>query len=954
MFMMTGSGDKDSISSFSSDDSSYREKFEKEKEKNLKLTEKLRGYESVVGQYTRYFSDHQAVIHELEKRKNKDLAEANRNTPALCTFEQGASSQVLTDPLDSNSYSISNKLGENSSSLVVTEGDRLKIFSGLFNKNPCTVLHQGQGECSPHKDNMLHCQLGSKCQDSLSVISSPASAPSMTLVGQGNHSVGCQFPSGTSGLAPNTSKELLHQNQANILNSKSNLSGASVLALLAEPARSDISNTPGRSDISNSSVSSLSQTHNGQSQVRHTGASPSSITAVAAPNASTMSLTEQNPHTNALPNGEIVSAEQTTPQQQVVVEKPEHSGTSVLPPPVWGIGARPKDTNPLDWLPLNMAGGQELGTKFDSPKTLAENNETTETGVPPLIPEVPTSLNNFITNAGDHSALLNALTAGGDSLALNIPGSLAVQNTFNGENDLMTFQSLKLTPSPEKSFPGSKDDSHSLFVKQPNQVVAVPSDDQEPQLASQAHSMMAKLRNSVTPPAGLSDMLYKFAEEAGQMEKRFTEYQALIQRQQVQIQSYAQQNSKEELQRLRRENESLAALAQTKLEATSSGGPTESVKVTREKQQAAQSSYGFTTEMTKKVETLTRTNEQLYKANKDWHNKWESLLQKTREEKQTLESQISSLSTTVEKYRQDLAALEQHLEETNAAKRRAIQKSFDLDQEKLNQSRELEMVRGQLDDLTRLKRKNETELSSLKSQGNREAKAGTSGSADKAADVELLKQQLAVFHEDFQKEREDRSKAESKVEKMRKERDSARMEQAAKMKKMQVMLNAKDAELKNKSKQVADMQHQINALKKELHKERQKNDHRMTKQPASVRRPQHMLYPSGGPRTAGMQSSSKDESIRQYPYLAVANQQPLMPVSPEHLPNAWQCRECTFINFPERTICDICGWQNDMGELMNGGLDSVTGTPELKSRGEFAFEPLTDEPDVVTDTESTD
>ena len=48
--------------------------------------------------------------------------------------------------------------------------------------------------------------------------------------------------------------------------------------------------------------------------------------------------------------------------------------------------------------------------------------------------------------------------------------------------------------------------------------------------------------------------------------------------------------------------------------------------------------------------------------------------------------------------------------------------------------------------------------------------------------------QLAVFHEDFQREREDRAKAEGKMEKMRKERDTARMELTSKMKKMQAVV----------------------------------------------------------------------------------------------------------------------------------------------------------------------
>ena len=48
--------------------------------------------------------------------------------------------------------------------------------------------------------------------------------------------------------------------------------------------------------------------------------------------------------------------------------------------------------------------------------------------------------------------------------------------------------------------------------------------------------------------------------------------------------------------------------------------------------------------------------------------------------------------------------------------------------------------------------------------------------------------QLAVFHEDFQKEKQDRTKAEAKCERLRKERDAARLEQINKMKKMQAMV----------------------------------------------------------------------------------------------------------------------------------------------------------------------
>ena len=33
-------------------------------------------------------------------------------------------------------------------------------------------------------------------------------------------------------------------------------------------------------------------------------------------------------------------------------------------------------------------------------------------------------------------------------------------------------------------------------------------------------------------------------------------------------------------------------------------------------------------------------------------------------------------------------------------------------------------------------------------------------------------------------------------------------------------------------------------------------------------------------------------------------------MSPEHLPGAWTCSACTYINFPGRTVCESCGLVN--------------------------------------------
>ncbi|BFZ02745.1 hypothetical protein BsWGS_05784 [Bradybaena similaris] len=520
----------------------------------------------------------------------------------------------------------------------------------------------------------------------------------------------------------------------------------------------------------------------------------------------------------------------------------------------------------------------------------------------------------------------------------------------NGCDDLMRFPSLNTnSPSPVSERNGLKSAASPVYNQQSSAVI-VPAGEQLC-LANQVESMAAILERSDSP-IGMSDMLYKFAETAKNMESQLHDYKALIQQQQVQIQKFqsvpelslAEENTKlrEEISVLKSENETLLEFIGASKESKSSqvepGWVT--VPATQSMADPVRAHYPDSP-MMKKIEALSIINTKLFIANKDWHNKWEALRQQTQEEKADLEARVKSLETINNNLQESVTSLEQELKIQRNSVQDLTKANDSLEEEKstlqkINETlkTKLSSLKSEVKDLTRSKQVLESELASLKDQSRSGPRPG---SRDHTETV-LLKQQLTVFAEDFEKEKKDRILAEKKAEKWKQECDQIKASFDTKLKKINVQLRAQEDDLRTKARHNADLLYQVDDLKLKLQREQRKNAlaahnvYNCQPPPPSYQGPMSMAY-SNGINSHITPSNMARPANHLFVNGSHASAGFSHQNSPEHLPGAWKCKHCTYINYPNRTVCDICGYTNSSAESL-GMADSISGRSELQSRGE--------------------
>ncbi|CAL1534202.1 unnamed protein product [Lymnaea stagnalis] len=617
----------------------------------------------------------------------------------------------------------------------------------------------------------------------------------------------------------------------------------------------------------------------------------------------------------------------------------------------YGVGARPKE-----WKPLNIPP-----TSVQSRNSARPARDAKEERLNTLV-----QIHDVPPQQGRPSTLLAGLSPSHNLRTNNLNGennaSTEVQQSLvevGSSSDLMKFSmsgSIMTNPASENvKVPASTGYSEN------SRDVTFPSDDHFP-LASQAESMAALLKTNESPK-GMSELLTRFAKEFEKVECQLQEKQAMIQRQQVQIQGYEKGKNekellqlKEENQYLREENETLISFIRTQREGLGSAYTLHEPGWVAVGNQMLDSSRNIQADhpIMKKVDALEQINAKLFLANKDWHNKWEVLRQTHQEKLMELEANFSALNQEKEKLLEENSALEKQLKDANMSKEESSQIVLSLQNEKIKLQKFVDSLRNDVDLLTSEKRRLNAELLQLK-QSQQKAKNKEQAGNKALEEIGLLKQQLTLFAEDFEKERQDRAAAESKAEKMRKERDRLKVSLENKIKQLNSQFKGLEETIRSKSRQLADMQIQNDDLKLQL----QIAQRRATVAPQHPYS-SHPLPPSyNGPTTHLFQVSGGDRynsEMTQITRMTVPQQvpkpittgpgPPLVPA--EHLAGAWTCRECTYINYPNRTVCDICGCRN-LGD--GESINFETGGQELHSRGDRAS---FDAGDIETDGQPAD
>lgn len=621
-----------------------------------------------------------------------------------------------------------------------------------------------------------------------------------------------------------------------------------------------------------------------------------------------------------------------------------------------GVGARPKEWKPLNILPTSTqnrnSGKPVRDAKEERLNTLVQIQDVPPQQVRPSAMSVGLS--------ASHKLARNNLNT--ESNASNTNG-VADQQTLvdvSSSGDLMKFSmsgSIMTNPASENL----KDPAltgHSENLRN----VTFPTDDHFP-LASQAESMAALLKMNESPK-GMSELLIKFAKEIEKVESLLQEKEAMIQRQQVQIQAYEKGKNEKEIlllreenQYLREENETLLSFIRAQREGLGSTLTVHEpgwVAVGNQMIDPARNIHPDHP-LLKKIDTLEKINAKLFLANKDWHNKWEVLRQTHQENLLELEAKFSALNLEKEKLLEENSTLDKQLKDANLSKEESSQKILAIENDKIQLQKFVDSLRNDVDLLTSEKRRVNAELLQLK-QSQQKAKSKEQAGNKALEEIGLLKQQLTLFAEDFEKERQDRASAESKAEKMRKERDRVKVSLENKIKQLNSQFKGLEETIRSKSRQVADMQFQIDDLKLQLQIAQRKatvapqHSYNFHAPPSSFNGPTtHLFQPSGGDRYNSETTQITRMTVpQQVPKpITTGPGPPLVPA--EHLAGAWTCRECTYINYPNRTVCDICGYQN----LHDGeSINFETGGQELHSRGDH--QTYFDAGDVETDSPPAD
>lgn len=307
------------------------------------------------------------------------------------------------------------------------------------------------------------------------------------------------------------------------------------------------------------------------------------------------------------------------------------------------------------------------------------------------------------------------------------------------------------------------------------------------------------------------------------------------------------------------------------------------------------------------MQQLREINKRLSDANHHWAVQWESLQRRQ-------ESEIEQLKEIIRELKEQEAKRQEDIDKILLSAKRRQNDAEDAKEEALGQLAQMtgqyEELKAQYEELkshlvqrTQEKSDLETEVANFKAEQMRLSQTKSkkeSKSSDKKlikqleTELQVLQQQLKVFEEDFDVERQDRAKAQSEKDKLKEELEKLKTE------------NIKLTEKLRESQQFQQPQF----MNGHQH-------HQPTAQPQTD--------PYAQPFTPTMMLPRYNNQRTPYDVNAAGQQQ--------H--SSWNCEYCTYVNHPQRVICEICGTRKGQGPVTNTHLGSQMNSGQHRQQQQY-------------------
>ncbi|XP_041364458.1 TNFAIP3-interacting protein 1-like [Gigantopelta aegis] len=355
--------------------------------------------------------------------------------------------------------------------------------------------------------------------------------------------------------------------------------------------------------------------------------------------------------------------------------------------------------------------------------------------------------------------------------------------------------------------------------------------------------------------------------------------------------------------------------------------------------------------LTQMVQELQNKNKQLKDANNSWRSRWTQLESSKDSQIKSLENQLAGKTRELSKisqtnadrereFEQMLCAAKSHAGDEENAKEEALQQLHVANTRLTELQEKIASLEWDNKDLVRAKHTIEAELTVLKKEAeNPQAGRHPAQTVDALkTEIAVLREQLTVFEEDFERERQDRAATQSAREDIQTKYEEvyrSRRNLSERLNNQQRKAEHLETELRQTQRRIQNLETENRRLKAEL-----------KQQQAAMR------YAPPPPV-----SPYPPQPFQQYPYGQVGYYQPghltqQIPLGHghtplEHLPGAWTCSQCTFVNIAERTVCDMCGViRQRRGRSSQSAAQNANPEAALMSRGRNVPD---DSSDLVTD-----
>ncbi|XP_067673165.1 TNFAIP3-interacting protein 1-like isoform X2 [Haliotis asinina] len=351
------------------------------------------------------------------------------------------------------------------------------------------------------------------------------------------------------------------------------------------------------------------------------------------------------------------------------------------------------------------------------------------------------------------------------------------------------------------------------------------------------------------------------------------------------------------------------------------------------------------------VRCLKKENRELKQANQSWNIRWQEL-------NQQWELKVKDMRSQVDSYKQEMRELQKREKqiqldcermvqdaktkayEEETAKEEALTKFHQCSTQKRSLQDQVGELQARLEVAIRDKHSLEAELSVLKSRYQGNMRSGQFGMErnreDLTTEIEVLRQQLTVFEEDFDRERQDRAAAQSVRDDLQTTLDKIKGDKEDILRRNKLLeqkLKSHESTMQQTLQRNESLQTQVRELQGENRRLRESSIPQFQANmmnptyPRYQNQPQFQnmpMYPNA-PMQGGFSPQGQMGMPGFMPQSPQGFNQPFMNMSNapfQHygsgrqvggaqttpvMPNQWTCQFCTFSNIPSRTVCEMCG-----------------------------------------------